>query len=227
MSGAEQAQASGLWYAINEGKFKRKVSEDTEGAIPRRWETRDGKSGIKHELHYNALFGTIQNLKIVDGEYGQQVLIELDKDENDQTPIIALSLNSKYGVDFLKKLPNIKLDQEVRIMPFSFENDNGKEVTGVRIDHRDSEDKFKAKVNNFFSDGGNPAKSINGYPDPAENARETYSKADWRNYFSYVVPKFLVDYTNTNIVPKFHSETPKSTMPDYPEDEIDPEDIPF
>lgn len=223
MSGAEQSQPSGLWYTINEGKFKRKVTEDTEDAIPRDWETPDGKSGRKWELHYNALFGKIEDIKIVDGEYGQQLLIQLDKDENDETPMIALSMNSKYGVDFLKKLPNVKLDQEVRLMPFNFENDDGKEVTGIRIDHKDAEGKFKVKVENYFSDG---TKSINGYPDPEPNAKENYSKADWKNYFGYVVPKFLVEYANTNVIQKFRSET-KNTKPEYPEEEINPDDIPF
>lgn len=229
MSGKEQAQPSGTWYSINEGKFKKKVSEDTPGAIARKWETppdKDGnkKSGIKYELHYNALFGKIENIKIVEGEYGQQVVIELDKDNDGETPIVAISMNSKYGVDFLKKLPNIKLDQEVRLMPFNFENDDGKEVTGIRVDHRDAEEKFKAKVDNFFSDG---TKSTNGYPDPEPNAKETYSKADWKNYFSYVVPKFLVTYTTTNVLPKFNNKTSAPTIPDYPEEEINPDDIPF
>lgn len=221
MSGKEQSQTSGTWYSINEGKFKKKVTEETEGAIARKWETPDGKSGIKYELHYNALFGIIQSIKIVEGEYGQQVVVQLDKDEDGETPMIAISMNSKYGVDFLKKLPNIKLDQEVRLMPFNFENDDGKEVTGIRVDHKDGDGKFKVKVENFFSDG---TKSINGYPEPAANAKETYSKADWKNYFGYVVPKFLTTYTTENVLPKFHGKT---TMPEYPEEEIKPEDIPF
>jgi hypothetical protein len=223
MSGKEQSQPSGTWYTINEGKFKKKVSEETEGAIARKWETPDGKSGIKYELHYNALFGKIEGIKIVDGDYGKQILVNLDKDEDGEDPIIALAVNSKYGVDFLKKLPAIDLSKEVRLMPFNFDNDEGKEVTGLRVDHKDEDGKFKVKVNNFFSDG---TKSINGYPDPEPNAKETYSKEDWKNYFGYVVPKFLVTYATENVLPKFHGET-KSTMPDYPEEVINPEDIPF
>jgi len=224
MSGKEASTQSSTWYSINEGKFKKKVEKDTEGAIAREWETPDGKSGIKYELHYNALFGKIEGLKIVEGEYGQQVVIQLDEDEDGQTPMIALSMNSKYGVDFLKKLPAIKLDQEVRLMPFNFTNDDGKEVTGLRVDHKDQEEKFKAKVDNFFSDG---TKSINGYPDPAPNAKETYSKADWKNYFGYVVPKFLVAYATDNVLPKFHGETKSAAVTDYPEEIINPDDIPF
>ena len=81
MSGKEASTQSGTWYSINEGKFKKKVEKETEGAIAREWETPDGKSGIKYELHYNALFGKIEGIKIVEGEYGQQVVIQLDEDE--------------------------------------------------------------------------------------------------------------------------------------------------
>ena len=224
MSGVEQSQASGTWYSINEGKFKKKVTEDTPGAIPRKWETTDGKSGIKYELHYNALFGFIEGIKIVDGEYGKQIVVTLDKDQDGETPIIALAVNQKYGVDFLKKLPAIDLKKEVRIMPFNFDNDDGKEVTGVRVDHKDDNEKFTVKVANFFSDG---TKTINGYPDPEPNAKETYSKEDWKNYFSYVVPKFLVAYATDNVLPKFHGETKSAPVTDYPEEVINPEDIPF
>lgn len=226
MSGAEQSQQSGVWYTINEGKFKRKVTEDTPGAIRRDWETPDGKSGTKWELHYNALFGVIENIKIQDGDYGKTVNVYLDKDENDQTPIVSFSLNSKYGIDFLKKLPNIKLDQEVRLMPFNFKNDKDEEVTGVRVDHKDEEEKFKNKVDNYFFNG---TKTVNGYPEPVANAKEIWDKADWKNYFTYTVPKFLVAYATDNVLPKF-SNVPVSqgnSMPDYPEDEIRPEDIPF
>lgn len=222
MSGKEQSQTMGTYYSINEGKFKRKVTEDTEGAIARKWETPDGKSGIKYELHYNALFGTIQDIKIVDGEYGKQILVTLDKDEDGNTPIIALSTTSKYGVDFLKKLPAIDLSKEVRLMPFNFENEDGKEITGLRIDHKGADEKFTEKVNNFFSDG---EKSINGYPDPEPNAKENYSKEDWKNYFNYVVPKFLIAYTTDNVLPKLVQ--PSNRMPEYPHDDIDPEDVPF
>lgn len=224
MSGKEQSTSAGTYYSINEGKFKKKVTEDTAGAIARKWETPDGKSGIKYELHYNALFGTIVDIKIVDGEYGKQVLATLDEDEDGETPILALSVNSKYGVDFLKKLPNIDLTKEVRIMPFSFTNDDEKEVTGVRIDHKGADEKFTEKVNNFFSDG---EKSINGYPDPEPNAKENYSKEDWKNYFSYVVPKFLIAYATDNVLLKFNGKTTENKMPDYPEEEINPDDIPF
>lgn len=228
MSGKEQSQPSGTWYTVIDGKFHTKVTEDTPGAVARKWETPDGKSGIKHELIYNALFGTIENIKFAEGEYGEQVLIYLDKDENGETPIIALSTTSKYGVDFLKRLPGVDLTKEVRIMPFSFQNDKDKEVAGVQISHKDEEGKFKVAVKNHFSDGATEnAKATNGFPTPPANAKDTWVKADWKNYFGYVVPKFLSTYAKENVLTKLDGKVSPVKEEYYPEDEIRPEDIPF
>ena len=224
MSGKEQSQPLGTYYTIVEGKFRRKVDETHEGAVRREWSTPDGKSGVKYELVYNALFGVIENVRFVDGDYGKQVMVTLDKDEDGETPIIALSVGSKYGVDFLKKLPAIKLDQEVRLMPFNFNNDDGDEVTGLRVDHKDDEGKFKVKVENHFFNG---TKSANGFPDVTEDEKKSWGKEDWKNYFTYVVPKFLVAYTTDNVLTKFSPEKKATALPDYPEEEINPEDIPF
>lgn len=223
-SGKEQSSPSGTWYTIIDGKFHTKVSEDTEGAVARKWETPDGKSGIKYELVYNALFGKIENIKFTEGEYGEQVLVTLEDDEDGNTPIIAMSTTSNYGVDFLKRLPAIDLSKEVRLMPFNFENDEGRKVTGVRVEHKDDEGKYKVAVKSHFSNG---EKSINGYPDPDPNAKTSWSKADWKNYFGYVVPKFLSTYAKENVLTKFSPEKKTAVMPDYPEEEINPEDIPF
>lgn len=224
MSGKEQSQPLGTYYTIVEGKFRRKVNEDHEGAVRREWSTPDGKSGVKHELVYNALFGIIESVRFVDGDYGKQIMITLDKDEDGDTPIIALSVNSKYGVDFLKKLPAIKLDKEVRLMPFNFKNDKDEEVTGLRVDHKDDEGKFKVKVENYFFDG---TKTVNGFPDVSENEKKSWGKEDWKNYFSYVIPKFLVAYATDKVIPNFSPVKATTTMPDYPEEVINPEDIPF
>jgi hypothetical protein len=88
---------------------------------------------------YNALFGVIQDIKITDTEYGKQLTVALDPDDDGMTPIIALNVTSRYGIDLLKRLPNVDLAKEVRFMPFVFDNDEGKEVMGLRLDHKDGE----------------------------------------------------------------------------------------
>jgi len=220
MSGKEQTQAGGHWYSVIDGKLRRKVEKDTPGAVMREWKVKD-KSGVKYEILYNALFGTIQNIEIRDGEYGQQIVIELDEDDDGNKPLIGLSVKSRYGADFLKKLPNIKLDQEVRLMPFQFEDDNGKERIGLSVAHKDENDKFNVKVENFFGKDSN----VSGFPNPSEDAKEKWTSDDWQNYFGYQLPKFLVKYAEENILSKFHVEPAKV---DYPEEKsIDPDAIPF
>lgn len=224
MSGTEQSTNNTVWYSIIEGKFHQKVDKDTDGAVMREWSTPDGKSGVKYELVFNALFGLIEDIRIEDSEYGKQIKIYLDKDENGRTPVIVTSADSKYGVDFLKKLPNVKLEQEVRFLPFDFENDDGQRVIGLRLEHKDSDGKYTVKLGNYFYDGG---KSINGFPVPPENARDTWDKKDWKNYFEYTVVKFLIGYTIENVLPKLKTKPSSSVLPEYPEEEINPDDIPF
>ena len=224
-SGKEEAKAMGTYYSMVEGKFRTKVDEDTPNAVRREWSTPDGKSGVKHELVYNALFGRIETIKVVDGDYGKQILITLEESEDGETPIIALSADSKYGVDFMKKAPNIKLDREVRFMPFDFEDDKGKRIIGLRLEHKGDEGKYTEKINNYYSDG---EKALHGFPVPPDNAREIWDKKDWKNYFDYTIVKFLLAELSERVLPKFGSKvSPGNSAEYYPEEEIKPEDIPF
>lgn len=224
-SGKEEAKASGLWYTLVEGKFRTKVNEDTPNAVRRDWTTPDGKSGVKYELVYNALFGKIEGIKVVDGDYGKQIVITLEEDEDGQTPVIALSADSKYGVDFMKRLPNAKLDQPIRFIPFDFEDEKGKRLVGLRLEHKDDAGKYTVKIQNYFSDG---EKALHDFPVPPANAKEIWDKKDWKNYFDYTIVKFLLAHLTENTLPKFGAKvSPGNSMPDYPEEVINPEDIPF
>ncbi len=230
MAGKEQLQPSGTWYTVIQGKFHTKVSEDTEGAVRREWETPDGKSGVKYELVYNALFGKIEGIRFADGEYGEQIIIDLGEDDDTkQSVLVALSVDSKYGTEFLKRLPNVDLTKDVRLLPYDFENDDKKQSTGMRIEQRDADGKFTVKVHNHFSDGAKEKpKALHGFPMPPENARDVWGKADWKNYFGYQVPKFLSTYAKENVLPKIDNKvSPVKTEEYYPEEEIRPEDIPF
>jgi len=57
------------------------------------------------------------------------------------------------------------------------------------------------KLTSFFTEIGPDGKSqnINGLPKPEEG--KTYDTDDWKVYF-ISVRKFLIDYVNTNVVPR-------------------------
>lgn len=217
MSTEQLATSKNRYYSVIDGTFRVQVPASDPNAIERHWETKDGKSGVKHEKHVKALFGIIENIAIVDTDFGKNLNIYLDDDENGHTPVISLNVDSRWGGDLLKRLPNLEKGKEYRFMPFAFTpEDSDKEKKGISVTSRDDEGKFTVKVDNFFFDG---EKSINGFPEPDEE-----DKQDWA-FFYKKVTKFLVKYAEENVLPKFAVEPAQA--PDYPEEDIKPEDVPF
>jgi len=227
----EEISKKGQYYQVIDGTFRIKVPENYPGAVVREYETKDGGKGIKHERIVNALFGRIEDISFYDGDYGKNLVIRLDEDEESHLPpIISLSVATNYGEDMLKKLPNINLKEEVRLRPFAFTpEDSEKERRGIEVTHRDDEGKFTKKVANFFYDSTNK-KALNGYPVPEGEVSE-FTNEDWKIFYLQA-RKFLVKYAETNILPKFGGSASKlSKAPtdssNYPAEEINVDDIPF
>lgn len=222
MSREEVISNKTKYYTVHDGTFRVQVSSAHPDAIERKWETKDGKSGTKYERHIKALFGTIVGVNISEGEYGKNLNVYLDENEDGETPVMSFKVSDRYGEDLLKKLPNLK-SEEYRFMPFDFQDKENAErrVKGISITAKDSEDKFTVKIGNFFFDSEKKI-NVNGYPDPTDD-----DKSDWEFYFKKA-NKFLVKYAEENIIPKFSNVAnvaAKST--EYPTDEIDPSQIPF
>lgn len=198
----EEIIKKGKYYSIVSGSFRVQVPQDHPEAVRRDWKSADGKSsGTKYERIVNALFGRIEEISFHDGEYGMQVFIKLDENDDGENPIIALSTSSREAEDFLKKLPNINLSKEVKLRPFNFEGSEGDEVRGMEILQQDENDQFKVKITNFFRDTEKKI-NINGFPNPDPDT--DYSKDDWKIYF-LSARKFLINYTISKIIPKFQN----------------------
>ena len=227
----------GLWFNIIDGTFRVQVSQDHPDAVRRDWKSTDGKSsGTKYERIINALFGFIREVSFQEGEYGTQILVKLDENEDGETPIVALGTGTREGEDFLKKLPNIDLSKEVRLRPFSFTGEANDEVRGMEIMQQDEDGNFKVKITNFFieqmkqADGSFKRVMKNGYPEP-EGDTDMYSKDDWKIYF-LSARKFIIAYAKENVLPKFGAQRPPQSLEEQMErqeikDETDYSQIPF
>lgn len=240
----EEIREPSVYYTIVGGTFRAQVSEGDPNAVRREWESTDKKrSGVKYERIINAIIGYITKIQFFDSEYGMQLVISLDKDDNGKTPKIALQAASREGESFMKRLPNIDFKKEVKLRPFSFtDQQDGEEVRGMDVTQADELGEFTVKIKNFFRDE-EAKKNINGFPDPEGNTEE-YSKDDWKMYFLQC-RKFLITYTKEQVIPRipyFDSETvgrPTAAearaavtkdmpgAPEYPTEEINPDDIPF
>lgn len=216
--GLEKRENNTTWASIlsSDGTIRVRSAESNPAAVRRDYELQDGTKGFKYELVYNNLRGHINDIGFKPGEYGNQLLIVID----DVT--LAVSMESKFADDILKKLPNVDLSKDVNFVPYAFE-DNGKEKKGVSI-YQDLGDVKAAKLTNFFYDSATK-KSKDGYPEfPSEEERKKMDKDDWKIFF-IGCRKFLQKYTEENVIPKLEPKEISAASDD--EQGVDIEDIPM
>ena len=210
---------------LSDGKFHQTVPEGTPGSIKREYEDKQGGKHSKIELVFDEASGYISKIYFNDNEYGKTLNIELDGDG-----VISLNTQSNFADDFMKKLPNVKLDQSVILAPYSFEDDNKRNRRGITIYQNG------IKVESAFWDS--EKKEPKGDLPKAEGDTKEYDTDDWKMHFMRV-RKFLVSNTEkiagnmgSFIKPRTVSESRKQgEVPtgdiEYPEEDINPDDIPF
>lgn len=200
--GLEKTSGGKTFATIVGGKIRVKVEEGTEGAVPREYKTPAGVEGVKHELVYDRVSGVISNIKLSDKKWGKVLEIDIDG--------ITLSLNadSSNARNIMERLPALKLDQELQIVPYDFTTDEGKKKSGVTIYQGE-------KINSYYSDG---KQATNGYP------KSQGSDTNWKIYFLQVTD-FLVAETEKFIENNIPETKQQITEKDT--DEIDIDGVPF
>lgn len=186
---------------LTDGKLHKDVPEGTEGEIKR--EVKDKQTGvvtgIKNELVFDEVSGIITNISFKEGKFGTNIQIEIDKDG-----VLSLGTASEYGEDIMKKIPNIDLSKEVKIVPYSFTAE-GKSKKGVTI-YQDGN-----KIGSFYFDPATKT-GINGIP-LTEGDTSKFTSDDWKLHFM-LVRKFLVNQLEALITEKFPvTETPVNNVP--------------
>lgn len=168
----------------SDGTFRKVVPEGTEGAIVREYEDSKGNKGIKTELVFNEMEGKITGISFFDGDFGQLIKVVMTDEAGDET--LSMDTSQAFAEDLMKKLPNIKLDQNVVFTPYAFVDENGKNKKGLTIKQNGE------KVDNYYYNAVDK-KPCNGFPEP-EGDTKKFDKDDWKMYF-IKVRKFLVKQT--------------------------------
>jgi hypothetical protein len=194
----KETQTAGTYLQIIGGKLRKSVPEGTPGAIRRDWETKDGKKGTKFEKEYESLTGVITGLNFYDGEFGKNLTVFFKDGEEDYG--LSMGVATQYAEDFMKKLPNVNLEQEVMLIPYDFEDDKGRRHKGITVSQSG------VKLKNFFYDTENK-KQINGAPSPEGNV-DLFDSEDWKMYFTKH-RKFTINYITEKIIPKLTNNTAK------------------
>ncbi len=221
MSKEQKAESNKRYFSIIGGTLRTQVPPTHPEAVAREWESSDGKKGTKYEREVRALFGKIVDIQLYDGDFGKNLNIVLDPDEDGISPVVSIGCATRYGEDLLRKLPGISLEKEIRIRPFAFTPDGDeKEVQGVEITHQDNDGKYTVKVGNFFI--GADKKPLHGYPE-VDFQVEGADSDDWKMYYTKA-RKHMMKYLEEQVIPKF-AKVPAAIK--YPENDISPEDIGF
>ena len=188
----------------SDGSLRLVVPEGTEGAVKREYTVgkgKDEKTGVKYELVFKSLDGMISDVAFHDGDYGKLLQVTVTDEEAEEGAkefVLSVNTSTNFGEDLMKKLPNIDFEQPVKFVPYSFEDERGKQRRGVTVIQNDE------KVQSFFQEYDEKTKkttNLNKYPDPEGDTKE-YDADDWKVYFTKA-RKFLVKYTEKEIVPKF------------------------
>jgi hypothetical protein len=188
-SGEDKTYAS----ILSDGRIHITVPEGTEGAVIRKYKTSDGLEGQKTEKVYTEVIGKITGIAFRDGEYGTQLQVDVDDGTNEPV-CLSLATSSNYGEDMMKKLMNVDMERTVKIVPFSFKDDKGKQKRGVTIWQHNPKTKKNEKIQNYFYDA-EAKKNINGYPEPKPKKGKTtkdFTKENWKLYFGEC-REFLID----------------------------------
>jgi hypothetical protein len=210
----------------SEGILRKVVPEGTPGAKVRVYETKEKDAegnfikASKLEKTFESVSGMITDISFKDTDYGTLLQVTLtDEFLPDEPEILSMSTSQSFAQDFMKKLPNIKLDKEVIIKPFAFTPEGAKrELKGLTIIQEG------AKIEKSFSEKQEDGtfKNTMGFPEPeaklATEKNEMKRKEGWKRYFKDV-EIFLVDYTTEHFVGSGIEK--EGTL------EIVPEEIPF
>lgn len=176
---------------LADGKFHVTVPEGTEGAVVRKYKTSDGKEGTKIEKTYTEVIGKITKINFYEGNFGKQLQVTVEDGKNDPI-VLSLSTSSNYGEDMMKKLINVDPNKFVKIVPYSFLDDNGKTKKGITIWQKNDATGKNEKLKNYFYDE-EKKKNIHGYPEPKKGkGGKPLSKDQWKIYFAEC-REFLVE----------------------------------
>lgn len=240
---AEPLKRKANYYKIKEGSFRVTSHADDPAAIRRDYRNpKTGEDGVAYERAYKALYGHITDVffsenALPDGTVLRSVNISLGEDEDGVAQVITIPTNSRYTSDFLKKLPAVNLDEEVRLMPYDFEPKEGPRQVGISICQLDpTSGEYTFKVYDYFVkveevNGEKKYTNLHGFPEPTEEDKE-----DWPFYFTKV-NKFLIKYAQEHVLPKFGArqkpqndrmeEAMDEILGGETKDNINPDDVPF
>lgn len=176
--------------SIVNGKFARRVTEDTQGAIKRIIVNKKDKSEkTVYELIDETVNGMIDSIEVDEaGDYGDQLKINMSDLGFNFT--VTLAMSGREAKAFLCCLKNVNLKAEVILKPYNFiAKDDGKQKIGMTIYQGGVGKEFK--ILPYFS-----KENPNGLPQVPEGSDNDEFKLAMKQQEIYLkkwVKKFAAD----------------------------------
>lgn len=170
----------------------------------------------------------------------EQIVVDFTCPTPGKIDRLQMSADSKWGNDFATKVVAMDFATPVSIRPFSFVPEGSeRSLEGLSITQGENKIvnqyvQFDKEGKKVIGDDGFPV-NINGteqFNELSAKAREESNdklrKQAWTNYFT-AVNVFLIEEMMKHVSKAEFPviEAPAAGAPDYPEDEINPEDVPF
>jgi len=211
-----------IYLSIGYGRIRHKCSKDNPKAVERETKSGDKTYAIEHTF----VSGTLESVYYKEHhEYGNSWNILLSDGETKYC--LQISEKSRDAVEFLKRLPNLSINQFYRFTPYDFK-DGEKRRRGLSI-----KDKADQSINSYYQsfeqDGEKTVvKNLHNFPEPESPPKDS---DDWKVYF-IKVGKFLREKSLEHLKQIVNEPTKEPEQPDdIPMGDEPPadnsEDLPF
>lgn len=106
------------FFNVQGHQFTQRATEGQAGAVMRKINKKDGTTKEVWEFLFRDLSGSIISVDLKVTDFGKQYEIILE--DLDEKMILQLQLESGYSDTLLARLPNINIDEPVKLVPYSF-----------------------------------------------------------------------------------------------------------
>jgi hypothetical protein len=197
---------------VSYGALRKKCEETHPDAVKR--EKKDGS--FVFEQVWRSVDGILKDVIFKpDNEYGNKWNVILY--DGTEEFGIQIQEDSRYGADFLRKLPNLKRGENYTITPYDFEH-NGEHRIGISIVDQ-SGNKVQSYYQKFTGDGKETkVENINGFPNYDGDWKD---KDEVQIYFKRIT-KFLrnagIEFLKSGFSTHFVEQEPQTAEPPEKDD---------
>lgn len=145
-----KSSGGAIFLSIANGKIVRQFKEANENTTQRT--TKTGR--VVFEEFFKNVSGVIKQLQKKETDFGNYLSVTIDDGEDRY--YLEMNYSSRYAASFLKTIPNINLQEPVRVMPWEMKDkqDAAKKITGITCYQQDV-DGWKKILPYFTKDNPN------------------------------------------------------------------------